>query len=290
MDDRSPATARALWTLYEPVHAVVYFAPEALAAFEEAGLRGWRRGYFAGRAAPLGPAGPAPVTAAFFTFAPGTVSRALPSVWGIVPPARALEIRRSGTRAALARLLCGMEKEVERAGELLLSYAGGLDQGGRVLSAANAALDVPGHPLDRLWHAATLLREHRGDGHVAALVAAGLDGCEILVLRAGIDVPRSELQPYRGWSDAEWEAAGRRLAGRGLLAADGSATDGGRRLLAAAEEATDRAAARPWQGAGPGDVRELTEALAPLARACATALRFPNPIGLPAAPEVTAAR
>ncbi|MDT0450995.1 SCO6745 family protein, partial [Streptomyces hesseae] len=202
------AVAREVWKLYEPVHAVTYFAPEALTAFEAAGLRGWRRGYFAGRAAPLGPVGPEPVTAAFFGFAPGTVARALPSVWDITPPARALEIRRAGARAALERLLAGQEKEAARAGELLADAALGLDHGGRVLSAAHAGLVWPDDPLERLWHAATLLREHRGDGHVAALVAAGLDGCEALVLRSGIDVPRSELQPYRGWTDEEWEAAG----------------------------------------------------------------------------------
>lgn len=270
--------ARTLWELYEPVHAVVYFAPEALTAFEEAGLRGWRRGYFAGRAAPLGPVGPEPVTAAFFGFAPGTVARALPSVWDITPPARALEIRRAGARAALERLLAGREKEAARAGELLAGVAEGLDHGGRVLSAAHAAQPWPDDPLERLWHAATLLREHRGDGHVAALVAAGLDGCEALVLRSGIDVPRSELQPYRGWTDEEWEAAGARLAGRGLLGVDGVATREGRALLASVEEATDLAAGRVWDGPEVGELQAL---LPPLAAACASALRFPNPIGLP---------
>ncbi|AZQ74536.1 MULTISPECIES: SCO6745 family protein [Streptomyces] len=270
--------ARTLWELYEPVHAVVYFAPEALTAFEEAGLRGWRRGYFAGRAAPLGPVGPEPVTAAFFGFAPGTVARALPSVWDITPPARALEIRRAGARAALERLLAGREKEAARAGELLAEAARGLDPGGRVLFAAHAALAWPDDPLERLWHAATLLREHRGDGHVAALVAAGLDGCEALVLRSGIDVPRSELQPYRGWTDEEWEAAGARLVGRGLLGADGVATREGRALLAVVEEGTDLAAGRVWDGRKVDELRAL---LVPLAQACASALRFPNPIGLP---------
>ncbi|MFI1970924.1 SCO6745 family protein [Streptomyces cinnamoneus] len=288
MAEAAGTAARTLWQLFEPVHAVTYFAPEALTAYAEAGLRGWRRGYFAGRAAPLGPVGPEPVTAAFFSFAPGTVARALPAVWEITPPGRALELRRSGARAALARLLSGREKEAARAGELLEPYARGLDHGGRVLAAANAALDVPGDPLDRLWHAATVLREHRGDGHVAALVAAGLDGCEVLVLRTGIDIPRSELQPYRGWTDEEWEAAARRLGDRGLLAADGSATEEGRRLHAAVEEATDRAAARPWRGVPAEALREVADVLAPLARACARSLRFPNPIGLPEA-ELTGA-
>ncbi|MGW7363580.1 SCO6745 family protein [Streptomyces sp. NPDC054841] len=285
--------ARTVWSLAEPVHAVTYFAPEAHAAFEDAGLRGFWRGYFAGRAAPFGAAGPEQVAAAFFSFAPSMVARALPSVWELVPPHRALELRRSGARAALERLLAGREKEVARAGDLLAPYAASLDCAGRPLAAANSALPWPDNPFDRLWHATTLLREHRGDGHVAALVAAGLDPCEILVLRTGIDLPRSELQPYRGWPDEQWDAAAGRLARRGLLSPDGGATEAGRLLHDSVETATDTASARPWAGVEPDAVRELTETLTPLAHACAAALRFPNPIGVPdvrGSRDATAAR
>ncbi|MGW0700582.1 SCO6745 family protein [Streptomyces sp. NPDC002867] len=275
--DTTKNSARTLWSLIEPVHAVTYFAPESHAAFEEAGLRGFWRGYFAGRAAPLGPVGPGPVVAAFFSFAPAMVARALPSVWDLVSPADALAVRRSGARAALRRLLAGLETETARAAELLPPYARDVRVAGRPLAAANAGLPWPDDPVDRLWHCATLLREHRGDGHVAALVAAGLDGCEILALRAGIDLPRSELQPHRGWSDAQWSAACQRLADRGLLGPDGTATDAGREVHRTVETATDAAAV----GAGAAD--ELLKTLTPLSRACAGALRFPNPMGLPAA-------
>ncbi|CAL9605775.1 hypothetical protein SUDANB106_05539 [Streptomyces sp. enrichment culture] len=281
MDDPSGA-ARALWTLLEPVHAVTYFAPEARDAFEDAGLRGFWRGYFAGRAAPLGETGPEPVTAAFFGFAPAMVARALPALWAVATPERALEARRAGAGAALRRLLAGHGRQAEEAAALLLPVVRDLDCAGRVLAAANRALPVPADPLERLWHAATVLREHRGDGHVAALVAAGFDGCEILVLRAGIDLPRGELQPYRGWSDDEWRAAGRRLAARGLLDPGGRATPEGRLAHRAAEEATDRAAARPWQGLDAATGERLSRLLTPVARAAAAALRFPNPMGLPA--------
>ncbi|MCD0484269.1 hypothetical protein LO771_18170 [Streptacidiphilus sp. ASG 303] len=271
-----------MWRLTEPLHAVTYFTPEAAAAFEAAGLRGFWRGYFAGRAAPLGPVGPAPVTAAFAGFAPAVVARALPAVWRTAPPERVLEARRDGARTALRRLLAGHAAAAEEAAPLLARATDGLDTAGRVLSAANAALPPPDDPLDLLWHCATVLREHRGDGHVAAWTAAGLDGCETLVLRAGIDIPRTELQPHRGWTDAEWDAARERLAARGLLDPDGSATGGGRALHRAVEEATDRAAARPWALFGPLAADRLAALLAPLARACAASLRFPNPIGLPA--------
>ncbi|WP_432014054.1 SCO6745 family protein [Streptomyces cucumeris] len=277
----APARARTLWALFEPIHAVTYFAPEALTAYEDAGLRGFWRGYFAGRAAPLGPVGPEPVVAAFFSFAPSMVARALPDAWAVAPPERVLEVRRAGAVAALRRLLAGQEAAVERAAEALVPRAAGLDTAGRVLTSANAALDFPDKPVERLWHAATLLREHRGDGHVAALVAAGLDGCEALGLRAGADLPRAELQPYRGWTDQEWEAALTRLADRGLLKPDGTATGNGRELLRAVESATDRAAERPWRPLAAEDTTALTALLKPLAAACSTALRFPNPIGVP---------
>ncbi|MFC5151512.1 SCO6745 family protein [Streptomyces amakusaensis] len=277
--DTAVITPRRLWALFEPIHAVTYFSPEAVTGFEEAGLRGFWRGYFAGRSAPLGVSAPEPVTAAFCSFAPSMVAQALPSVWETVSPERALEVRRAGARAALTRLLAGQEKEVERAAELLAGAAVAPDCTGRPLTAANVALPWPEDSLDRLWHAATILREHRGDGHVAAQVAADLDGCEILTLRVGIDLPRSELQPYRGWTDPEWDAAARRLVERGLLAPDGRATEEGRRTLAEIEEATDRAAARPWAGVNLG---ELTGSLGPLAETVARTLRFPNPIGLPA--------
>ncbi|MFE6774829.1 hypothetical protein [Streptomyces sp. NPDC057702] len=275
-------TAGALWRLVEPLHAVSYFAPDAYTVFGAAGLRGFWPGYFAGRAAPLGAVGPEPVVAAFANFSPVMVGRALPSVWRVLPPRRALELRLEGAVTALRRLLAGQEEAARRAADELTARADGLDCAGRVLAAANSALPWPTDPLARLWHAATLLREHRGDGHVAALVAAGLDGCEALVLRAGADLPRTELQPFRGWSDQEWDAAVDRLAGRGLLSGAGAATERGLRVLRDVELATDRAARRPWQDLDGAARERLTALLLPLAEACATALRFPNPIGLPA--------
>ena len=317
MTDAADA-ARQMWVLAEPVHAVTYFSAEGRAAFTEAGLRGFWRGYFAGRAAPLGPVGPAPVVASFFTFAPVMVTRALPAVWDLAAPEQALRARSAGATAALRRLLAGagqaptgpaaavpaaaghagpapagqaaaglsddMSARVSRAADGLSAALAGVNCAGRVLAAANAALPVPGEPLARLWQAATVLREHRGDGHFAALVAAGLDGCEATVLRACLDGNREVLQPVRGWTDQEWDQAAGALAGRGWIAADGTVTAAGRDAHRAVEAATDRAASRPWQQLGPAGVAELAGLLAPIARACRAALPFPNPIGLPASP------
>jgi hypothetical protein len=276
-------TARSMWTLFEPIHAVIYFAPEGRSAFEQAGLRGFWRGYFAGRAAPLGLVDAAVVTASFFGFAPGMVARAIPGVWELISPEAALRTRLAGAADALGRLL--PETDVPAAADLLWQATGELDCAGRVLAAANAALPVPDEGpagLARLWQAATLLREHRGDGHFAALVAAGLDGCEAIVLRCGIDLRREDLQPLRGWTDEEWDDARSRLADRGWIGPGGELTAAGREAHAAVEDATDLAASRPWARLGPDASAELAAVLAPIARACASVLPYPSPVGVPA--------
>jgi hypothetical protein len=274
--------ARSMWTLFEPVHAVTYFAPEARSAFEEAGLRGFWRGYFAGRAAPLGPVSAAVVGASFFNFSPTMVARAIPGVWELISPAEALRVRQAGAVSALRGLLGGLESEVTAAADLLGRVTGELDCAGRVLAAANTALPPPEDVTDRLWQAATVLREHRGDGHFAAVTAAGIDGCELLVLRCGLDMRREDLQPIRGWTDDQWEEARSRLAARGWIGADGSLTGAGEDARARVEQATDRAAARPWVRLGQAAVAELAEALTPIARACGRVVPYPSPIGVPA--------
>jgi hypothetical protein len=275
-----------MWTLFEPIHAVTYFTPESRSAYEQAGLRGFWRGYFAGRAAPLGAAGPAVVAASFFNFAPAFVARAIPGVWELITPEEALRVRLAGATSALGRLLAGQEAQAAAAAGLLWRAIGELDFSGRVLASANAALPVPGDGdgggLAGLWQAATLLREHRGDGHFAALAAADVDGCEAVVLRCGLDLRREDMQPVRGWTDEAWDDALSRLAARGWVAADGTLTSAGREAHAAVEDATDRAASRPWARLGPEATAEIAAALTPLARACATVLPYPSPIGLPA--------
>jgi hypothetical protein len=133
------SAARAMWTMFEPVHDVTYFAPEALRAFTEAGLRGYWRGYFAGRAAPLGDARAAVVTASFYNFAPAFVARAIPGVWDLITPQEAIAVREAGVAASLRRLPGGREAGAAKAAGLLRA-AEDLDFAGRVLAAANAEL------------------------------------------------------------------------------------------------------------------------------------------------------
>jgi len=272
--------ARRMWALFEPVHAVTYFAAEARAAYEQAGLRGFWRGYFASRSAPLGPVGPGPVFATFYGFARPMVDRALPAVWSLAAPADVLAARERGARAALAAML--PDAPVTEAATLARTAAQAVDLAGRTLGAANADLPWPDDPLATLWHASTILREHRGDGHVAALLAAEVDGCASLVLRAGLDLGRDVLQPARGWTDEEWTDAADRLAKRGLLDADGRITDAGRTVHDEIERITDALADGPWRALGPDRTERLADVLRPITVRVSAALPHPNPIGLPA--------
>lgn len=271
--------ARRMWTLFEPIHAMTYFAAEARAAYEAAGLRGFWRGYFAGRSAPLGRVSSAPVTASFYTFAPQMVGRALPDVWDLITPDQALAVREAGAVDALSRVLGDLKDAAGEAADMLAVAAAGVDCSGRVLAAANAALPAPSGPIARLWHAATVLREHRGDGHFAALLAADVDGCESNVLRAAFDLPRETIQPLRGWTDAQWDAAVGRLTGRGMIGDDGAPTPAGTELRASIEATTDAAAARPWLD--HEFAADLADVLFPIARACSAELPALNPVGVP---------
>jgi hypothetical protein len=278
-----PDTARRLWSLFEPLHAVTYFTPHVVPAFEAAGLTGFWRRYFAGRAAALGAIGPGPVTAAFFGFAPAMVSRALPDVWSRIDPPAALAARTAGATAALTELLAGLPPAaVAEAADLLASAARAVDLPGRVLAAAHADLPWPRDPIGRLWHAATILREHRGDGHVAALLTAGVDGCESLVWRVGLDGGRLRevTQPARGWTDDQWQAAARRLEERGWLTAGGAATAVGRDAYAEVEAVTDRLASAPWRHLGDAGTERCAGLLAPLTARAWQAVPEDNPIPL----------
>jgi hypothetical protein len=269
--------ARAMWTLYEPIHAITYFAVESRTEFEQAGLRGFWRGYFAGRAAPLGAIGPAPVVGLFNSFAPSMVERALPAVWELISPAEALAARSRGAAAVLAGIV--EAREADRLADLLDPVVAAHQPAGHPLGAANLAVPVPEDPHARLWQTCTSLREHRGDGHVAALVAVGVAGTDIVVLRCAFDRDRDVHQPARGLSDEDWLAATSRLVRRGLLDADGEATTAGRAAVAEAEEITNRAAAPPWEVLAPGEVLPLARSLSAPARRCRALIPEVTPIG-----------
>ncbi|MGY1729033.1 hypothetical protein ACI79J_18895 [Geodermatophilus sp. SYSU D01062] len=281
----SPGTARRLWALGEPYHAVTYFADEARSAAEEAGLSGFWAAYFALRAAPLGPVGPAVVTAAFYNFAPAFVARRVPRVWSAVTPERALRVRLAAVDAVVRRVLgeWASSADAAEAAELARIAAEAVDLPGRPLAAANAAVAEPDEPHLALWQALTTLREHRGDGHNAALLGREVSGvgAHVLVAAAG-RVDRDWLQKARGWDDDAWAAAGEELARRGWLDGDELSAEG-LAMVTAIEADTDRLALGPWRVLGDTRCDRLAELLVPVRRAVVTAGLFPdrNPIGAP---------
>ncbi|WP_039824540.1 SCO6745 family protein [Nocardia testacea] len=284
MSTELPGFARQAWHLLEPLHAVTYFSPEPLQALKNAGYRGFWMGYFAGRAAPLGAAGPDVVHALFYNFTIERVRAALPDAWEFAAPAAALTAREEGACAALRRQLGELAEgpEVAAAAELAARAAAAAPAEGRALFAANRALPEPCDPVARLWHAATLLREHRGDGHIAALVAAGIDGRESHVLQTLSNrVPREIYTVSRDFDDAEWAARLDTLRGKGLAAADGP-TERGRAVKAEIEARTDAAAAPAYAVLTPGERADLIAALRPLTRAVLASGEIPavTPIGL----------
>lgn len=265
---RKPELARRFYDRFEPVHAVTYFAPEARAALDGLGYRGFWMGYFAARSAPLGIASAELVTAIFHNFAAQRVAKALPAAWQIAGPDAALRVRRDSAVAALRRYGLQEDENVSVAAELAGKAARQAGVDGRPLFAANRALPWPDNPLAALWHATTLLREHRGDGHVAVLTAAGISGRECNVLHAAADrVPRDYIARTRDYDETEWRHHEQRLAERGLLNEDGSLTAAGAELKDHVESSTDALGLSALDALSDDEVEALFGALTPITRA-----------------------
>jgi hypothetical protein len=282
----APTLARRAWTLFEPVHAIVYFASEAGAQYKAAGLRGGWMAYFASRSAPMGAVTPGLVTAVFHNFQPAMVARAIPDAWHFSSPQRALTARTAVADSALRRLW-GDDIEsdhVAEAATAAMAIVRGLRGDGRPLYTATAALDEPEAPHLKLWHACTLLREHRFDGHIAALTVHGLDGLESLVtaLAAGSGTDVATIRRFRGWTEEEWDQGVERLRNRGILDAAGGLSDEGRALRNAVEQMTDRLAGDVWEATDEPAREHLFASLHRLSTLLEDpdGIRYPNPIGV----------
>lgn len=260
----SAVSARRLWGRLEAVHTLAYFAPTVLEAHADLGLPDRMVGYVAARSAPLGPVGPEVVTAAFYGFAPAMIGHALPGAWDIAAPQQVLATTQDALGRVLGALL-GDAPQLTRAAELAREVALLHPTLGRPLAAAWSSVPWADDPALVLWQAATRVRESRGDGHLALLVEAELDGVEAHLTTRG-DSPklRRVLGTTRGIPDPVWDAAADRLRARGLLDEVGELTVAGRALRDRLERRTDELAAPPWEAFGPDATSALLTALDPL--------------------------
>lgn len=270
--------ARRMYDLVEPIGLMPYFADESDEALMSLGLRNQWDAYFAGRAAPFGRGVPAEVVhAVFYNFAPGEVARHIPQVWDLTTPEAALAAREQGCVAGLRRILGELADEpgVARAADLLTRAATSAPVQGRALYAALRALPVPQEPVARLWHAATLLREHRGDGHTVALMAEGVVGTEAHVLHAlSVDMPAKEFGRVSHLPAAQLSTVIDGMRARGLVGTDGWLTEAGRATKERVETLTDRLAEAPYDALGVSELDRLIADLEPISAAIRTV--FPS--------------
>ncbi|MFF5726212.1 hypothetical protein [[Kitasatospora] papulosa] len=280
MTTSEASTGRHCHNAVSPLHSSVYFAPEPEDELAALGLERGAMAYLASRAAPLGTVDAGTVTATFYNFNHQHVQRHIPAAWTVTTPEAVLTARLRGADRTLQRLL-GTEvitsTQMTEAAELALHAAEACRREARPLYAANADLPVPEEPHLALWHAATLLREHRGDGHLAALAIAGLSGIEALVLHNATGrAPTSALfMRTRGWSAQQWDTARDQLRERGLLDEAGDLTQAGTSLRGETEVLTDRLDAAPYDHLGPAATARLTELADGFSKALRAAGAFP---------------
>lgn len=263
------AEIRSTHRSLEPYHAMIYFVPEAPAAYAELGIHG-RMGYFASRSAAMGPVSANVVISTFFNFNPGLVRAAIPEAWRRASPQDLIEARLSAADAALRRVLGDAvdSPEMAEAAELATTAAGGCYLEGHPLYAAHAALDWPTQPHLVLWWAQTLLREFRGDGHIAAMATQGLSGIEALVIHQATNVPPpGTLQSTRAWSDEAWAAGVASVKVRGWLTDVGALTADGLAARQWVEDRTDELTVDCWALLGKDGCARLCELARPFVKA-----------------------
>ncbi|MFC0599291.1 SCO6745 family protein [Streptomyces palmae] len=271
---------RRCQNVINPLHAAIYFTPDFQQEVARHGVTDRMTSYFVGRSAAFGQVGPGPVAAAFFNFKYELVARHIPAAWDVITPQAALDARLRAADSMLRRLLgeeAIADKEMAEAAELALRAAEGCSRAARPLYAAHADLPVPDAPHLALWHAAGLLREHRGDGHLMTLVDAGLDPVEALVSHTASDRGMSPawVLRTRGWSPEEWAAAQDRLRERGMMDAAGELTAAGTALRKDLEDATDRLDRAPFEHLGAAGTARLTELAGAYTAQAAAAGAFP---------------
>lgn len=256
-------------TMAGPVHGFIYFAPEATEEYEALGLPATHH-YFASRGAALGAVPAGVVVATFFNFPPYMAEAAIPEAWSIASPTDIQTARMKAAGRVLRRLAGDAldADQIAEATDLAGRMIDGVGDAGRPLAAANRAVPDPDDPWERLWQRVTVIREWRGDVHVAALVAASVDPVEALLLHAATgQVPLAALKATRQWSDADYDAGVARLQARGFLGAEGAFTDEGRAFRDQIEHATNAASTPLVDAIGGADTTRLLDLLRPVRKA-----------------------
>lgn len=271
---------RRCHAVLDPLHSTIYFAPEADAAYGEIGLRPGRMHYFASRAAPMGAVGPGVVVATFYNFSPELVARHIPRAWTLASPADIVGVRFALAGKVLRRLLgddIAESSDVQEAAALAKKAAETCTPQGRPLYAAHADLEYPTDPLTALWHAITLLREYRGDGHIGILMQSGMSGLDALQTHQATGKAFTDefAQASRGWSAELWAAGIAGLKERGLLDEQGGLTEAGQEMRREIEERTDNLARVPYASLEPEELQRLTELGLGLTRKAQAAGAFP---------------
>jgi hypothetical protein len=262
------STARRMFELVEPIGVIPYSADDPNETMFALGFTNYWDTYFAGRAAPLGLVPAEVVDALFYSFAPGEVARHIPKVWRTTTPEAAMAARQRGCVKALRRILGELVDgpTFARTADLLTKAATSAPFEGRPMYAALRAFAIPDDPVAQLFHAASLLREHRGDGHIAALMVEGVGGIEAHVLVAlEMDMPAEKFGRIHHLPATQLAAVLDGMRGRGLIGDDGRLSAAGRATKQRVEALTDDLAAKPYEGLGPDELNELIAGLEPLA-------------------------
>ena len=281
------STSRHMRRVIDPIHVMIYFAPEAQEEYAGLGLEGRAEGYFPARAAGLGRVPWQVVQATFFGFSPLAVQFGMAQAWNKTTPEEVTAARLRGADRAMRRMTGDLLEDTERiteALELCRTASAACPVAGRPLFAAQASLPEPDQPHLALWHQIAVLREFRGDGHLAALLAADIDAPQSLALNAAYAGGQTAdfLQASRAWGPEVWAAAVEALVARGWLESDGSLTDAGRLGREDLETQTDVLSLAPWRALGADGCARLVELLEPLAHAILAAGELPA-VALPAA-------
>jgi hypothetical protein len=269
--------ARRMWRALEVIHGMIYFAPEANEEFAAVGLEpDGRMGYFASRSAPMGAVSAEVVIATFYNFHPNLVRGVIPRAWSLASPADILAARHRAVGRTLTRMLSD-DAPVDETLALARVATEACTVAGRPLYAGHASLPWPDEPRVALWHAISLLREFRGDGHVAALVTHDVGPLTALVMHAASgDVPAKTLRATREWPRDAWDAEVARLQGLGWVAPDGTLTGDGTAVRQSYEDRTDDLALAPWEHLGADGCARLRELGKTLSRQIVAAGALPG--------------